>query len=377
MKKQFSLSLRDISSFGGLILLWLAAYKGADLFNFFATYSSLWFLPAGVTMAIVMAAPGRFLLAPVIANLLLALPLVCELLDIPFTNYRDPLLHSFRLYLVYGGAGLVARYLLKLTLPISDLKDQLSLITLTIVAAGIGALSGVSLHAMVGNFPWSVAWEIILPWAVGDAIGAMVVPPQLLPLLIWAFGQRRSPLRLLPLGWAGFQLVIVILAMFLAFWVPQHGLNLGSLWYVILLPPVAFAVRGGLPSAAMATALTTLMTPPAATLLGFSGEKTSLQFLLLISASVSLMIGASISDRKRAYEALKQSEEGLERQVKERTKELLEAYEFQQHLIRSIGHDLQQPVQSLNMMLEGLVLQHKGRPSLEPLSQAREIGKTA
>ena len=73
MEKAFDLRGRDLARFAGLVALWLAAYKSADLFNFFETYSSLWFLPAGVTMAIALTAPHRFLFGPLVANLLLNL----------------------------------------------------------------------------------------------------------------------------------------------------------------------------------------------------------------------------------------------------------------------------------------------------------------
>lgn len=133
----------------------------------------------------------------------------------------------------------------------------------------------------------------------------------------------------------------------------------------------------GFPSAATATALTTLLTPPTAYLLGFEGDRVPLQFLLLVSAGISLMIGAAITDRQLAFHAVKRSEENLEQQVHDRTAELREAYEFQQHLIRSIGHDLRQPVQSIHMMMQGLVREHKGTASTARLEQARDISETA
>jgi signal transduction histidine kinase len=377
MRKHLKFNGQEFAWFLGLVLLWLAAYKSADVFNFFETYSSLWFLPAGVTLAIALVAPPKLIFAPLVANLLLALPAVCNLLGIEFTTFRDPILHSFRLFVVYAGAGVLLRYGLHVLQPVSNLRDELALIIVTIAAAGVGALSGVSLHALVGNFPWSVAWDILLPWAVGDAIGALIVPPLLAPLLLRIFPSESKLEAFPPLGWIAFQVVVIALAMVIAFAAPRWGPNLGSLWYVILLPPVVFAVRGGLPAAATATALTTLLTPPAATLLGFEGERISLQFLLLVSAAISLMIGAAITDRKRAFAAVKESEEHLEQLVEDRTRELQEAYEFQRHLIRSIGHDLRQPVQSINMMLDGLVIEHKESPSLPPLQRARDIGKTA
>lgn len=377
MRKIIDFSARDFGQFVGLIVLWLAAYKSADVFNFFETYSSLWFLPAGVTLTIGLVAPPRLILAPLVANLLLAIPVVCSLLGIEFTGYVDPILHSFRLFFVYAGTGLLLRHLFDVAQPIDDLRDELVLLVVTVIAALVGALSGVSLHAVVGNFPWSVAWEILLPWAVGDAIGALIVPPLLVPLLLLVFGKQSTKLEFPEWSNLVFQLITILLAMFVAFWAPQQGANLGSLWYVILLPPVVFAVRGGLPSAATATALTTLLTPPTAYLLGFEGERIALQFLLLVSAGVSLMIGAAITDRQRAFQAVKDSEEHLEQQVKDRTAELLEAYEFQQHLMRSIGHDLRQPVQSIDMMLAGLVREHKDTPSVQRLQQARDVSKTA
>ncbi|MEJ8563249.1 hypothetical protein QTO30_19900 [Yoonia sp. GPGPB17] len=363
--------------FAGLILLWLGAYKSADVFNFFETYSSLWFLPAGVTLSIAMVAPVRFLLAPLVANLLLAIPVICSVLGIEHTGYRDPILHSFRLFAVYGGAGLLLRHVFGVPSRGYELRDQIVILVVTILAALIGALSGVSLHAVVGNFPWSVAWDILMPWAVGDAIGAFIVPALLVPLLKSLF-ERETKLGEFP-DWSviAFQIIVILLAMFVAFWGAQQASSLGPLWYVILIPPVFFAVRGGLPSAATATALTTLLTPPTAYLLGFEGDRVPLQFLLLVSAGISLMIGAAITDRLHAFDAVKRSEENLEQQVHDRTAELRKAYEFQQHLMRSIGHDLRQPVQSINLMMQGLVREHKGTASSVRLEQARDISETA
>jgi len=262
-------------------------------------------------MAIALTAPHRFLFAPLVANLLLAIPAICSVLGIEFTNFRDPMLHSFRLFAIYAGAGLVARHLLNIATPISELRDQLKLVVVVAIAAAVGALSGVSMHAAVGNFPWHVAWEILLPWGVGDAIGTLIVLPVLVPLLLKLFGDVR-PLALPDCQTVAFQLIAILLAMFIAFWGAPQGPHLGSLAYIILLPPVVFAVTGGLPSAATAITLTALLTPPAATWFGYDGERIGLQLLLLITAISTLMIGGAISDRETAFKAIKDSEEGLE-----------------------------------------------------------------
>lgn len=362
----------------GLIGLWLLAYKGADLFNFFKTYSSLWFLPAGVTLSIALVVPIRFILAPLIANLLLAIPFVCVLLGIQHTGYLDPILHSFRLFAVYGGAGLFIRFVIKPKLPIDNLSSQLALIITTLCAAFIGALSGVSLHAAVGNFPWSVARDIFLPWMIGDGIGAMIVPPLLVPLLLKYFNKDRNQTPFLPsLNWLGFQLATILVAMFIAFGLPQDSPNLGSLWYIIVLPPIIFAVRGGIPAAATSIAMTTLLVPPLATYFDYAGERLSLQFILLIGAAVSLMIGGAITDRDRAFRRIKAHEEELEQQVEDRTKELKQSYLFQQHLMRSVGHDLQQPLFALNNFLTAITIGNRNGKLDHSIEQAVSICETA
>lgn len=364
-----------------LIGIWWTAYKSADLFGFFHTFASLWFLPAGVTLAIVLAVPARFVLAPLLANLLLAIPFVCWALDIQFTNYRDPILHSLRLYAVYGGLGLLLRFGIKLQMPLATLENSHWLLGLTLVAACVGALTGVSLHAAVGNFPWSVAWEIIRPWGVGDAIGAIIVPPLLVPFLLAVF---LSEPKTEPLDWHWpssvnlfAQIVAIALAMATGFIAPNFYPDIPGLWYVILLPPVLFALQGGLPAAATSVFLTTMLAPPAAHYAGFGGEKLSLQFLLLISSLVGLTIGAAISDRKRAFAAVKLNEHNLEQQVKERTAELEEAHGFQKHLLRSLGHDLKQPVQSINLMLDSLAAEFNEGPKSQSLERAKSVGRSA
>ncbi|MEP6432745.1 MAG: hypothetical protein ABJ053_03815, partial [Lentilitoribacter sp.] len=118
----------------GLIALWLGAFKSSALFSFFGTYSSLWYLPAGVTLSIAIAVPFRFIIAPLIANWLLAVPLVSALLHVEYTSVADHLLHGTRLFLVYAGAGCVLRYLFKIKFPVSNLSDQLKVISVTLMA---------------------------------------------------------------------------------------------------------------------------------------------------------------------------------------------------------------------------------------------------
>lgn len=120
-----------------------------------------------------------------------------------------------------------------------------------------------------------------------------------------------------------------------------------------------------------------MLAPPAAYYSIYDGEKLSLQFLLLISSLVGLTIGAAISDRKRAITALKLNELELEQQLRDRTSELEQSHEFQKHLLRSIGHDMKQPVQSINLMLDSHATEFTEAPKGRSLERAKNVGRSA
>lgn len=364
--------------FLGLIVLWLASFKSASLFSFLGTYSSLWYLPAGNTLSIAMAVPLRFVPAPLIANWLLAFPFVSSLLDIEYTSVADHLFHGARLFVIYASAGLILRFALGIQFPVRNLPDQLKVIIVALIAAVLGAISGVSLHVAMGSFDWDIAKDTVLPWMIGDGIAAIIVPPLLVPILISLFKSKEQKTYYFPTAnKLLMQLVTILIAMYVAFGLSEDYPTLQSLWFVVVLPPIVFAVRGGIPEAATAIGITALLTPPVATLFGFEGERISLQFLLLISGFVCLMIGGAISDRNRAIAAIKLHEEELEALVAQRTDQLQKAYQFQKHLVRSIGHDVRQPLYALNHMLHGLDAGNKQEKLKAPLEQAALMGQTA
>jgi hypothetical protein len=253
----------------GLIVLWLLAFKSSALFSFLGTYSSLWYLPAGITLSIALAVPPRFIVAPLLANWLLAIPLVSALLHVEYTSVSDHLLHGTRLFLVYAGVGCFLRYGLKIKFPVANLSDQLKIIVVTLLASLLGAASGVSLHVAMGSFDWTVARDIFLPWMIGDGIAAVIVPPLLVPLLIRLFASDQQYVHhrnLSSINMLWFQTLTILLIMYVAFGVSPQLSELVELWYVVVLPPIIFAVRGGIPNAATAIAITALLTPPIATL---------------------------------------------------------------------------------------------------------------
>lgn len=363
-----------------LILIWFFAFKGADLFNYFESYTSLWFLPAGTNLAIVLAVPMRFILAPLIASLLVSTPFVCALLGLEWTNYADPIIHGCRLYLVYGGAGLLLRLALKIHFPISRLPDNHWFLGITLLAAGVATISGLSLHLVLGNFDWEVAYQIAGGWLVGDAIGAIILPPLLVPLLKFIFSENISPAEDLPAS--NIQLFIAILfcvslvlsASFIGY---RQFPGLSFVWYAIILPPIFFALYNGVFAAAFAVVCTTIFAPVFAHILGFDGDRFELQLLLLIASMVALTVGAAITDRTKAMQTVLKHEQILEEQVDARTTELQQAYEFQRHLIRSIGHDVRQPLQTLNFLLDGMAVDKVQTEGHKIIKNAQTVSRSA
>jgi signal transduction histidine kinase len=357
--------------------IWLAAYKMAAFLEFFKPYSSLWFLPAGVTLAITLSAPGYLKLAPFAANLLLAVPLFSKALAIAGAGDFAQVLHAARHFTVYGGAALVLITVCKVSVPALSLRDAQWIVVVGVAAAIASAVTGVSLHAALGNIDWSDAKSIVVQWAIGDAIGAIVVPPLLVPLLRKGLSQSLVGWQWpSPLSWF-FQVLLVGGVLAVGPTASQLNPALGSLWYLTLIPPIVMAVRGGMPAAATSVFLTSILTPLAAFLVPYHGEMLALSLLLLIGSVAGLIIGGAISDRRRAYVEVATDRAQLEQTVENRTQELSAAYNFQRHLIRSIGHDLRQPLQTINLMLDGLAVQAKDGETANAILHTRQIGATA
>ncbi|ODT80816.1 MAG: hypothetical protein ABS76_15265 [Pelagibacterium sp. SCN 64-44] len=342
--------------FIALMGLWLAAYKLATLLDVFRPYSSLWFLPAGITLSIALGAPGWLKLAPFAANMSLVSPDIAQFIIEDNGGAVTQALHAIRHCGIYGLAayGLI-RFAGESWLTVT-LRSTLAYVVLVLVAAAAAAIAGVSLHVWAGNMSWATAWSIVVQWAIGDAVAALVLPPILVPLLrrILAPSARAEPENT-QVRWV-VQLGFVMLAIAVGSQAGKLNPELGSLWYLALIPPIFAGVAGGFSSAAFSVFITSLATPIAAYMLSYSGEMVALSLLLTIGAIAALLVGAAVSDQRRALAAVIGQSEKLEETVAVRTSELSDAYQFQRHLVRSLGHDLRQPLHTLTMLIEGMAM---------------------
>jgi signal transduction histidine kinase len=320
-----------------------------------------------VTLAIVMVAPRRMKIAPLVANLLLAFPAVRWVLGVDVANDYEPVVHGIRLYIVYGGAAMVLTRCFGVDRPFFSLRDNQVFIVVALVAAAIATVSGIGLHMLAGNMSLAEGLKIAPSWWLGDAIGAIVVPPLLLPLLMKGLGQSPGAWQWPQAGAVAVQaltLTLVLSACTLA-----SGVQ-ANFWDLVIIPILIFALNRGYSHAVTAVFLTNLLAPLAVLLLADAEQMMTMAPLLLTASIAGLLIGAANSDRTRALE-------GLEDIVTQRTRDLAQAYETQRHLVRTIGHDLRQPIEALNHMLGGLKQKLSGSTSEAPLEQARVLSALA
>ncbi|GHB30005.1 hypothetical protein GCM10007094_18000 [Pseudovibrio japonicus] len=202
----------------------------------------------------------------------------------------------------------------------------------------------------------------------------------MVPLLKFAFSEEIAPPE--DLLAPNFQVFITILicvslvlsASFIGY---RQFPGLSFVWYAIILPPIFFALYNGVFAAAVAVVCTAIFAPIYAHFLGFEGERFELQLLLLVTSLVALTIGAAITDRTKAMQTALKHEQLLEEQVDARTQELQQAYEFQRHLIRSIGHDVRQPLQTLNFLLDGMAADKEQTEGHMIIKNAQTVSRSA
>lgn len=350
--------------------IWLASFRMADALTFFKTYSSIWFLPTGVTMAIVMVAPGWLKLAPLCANLLLAIPAVRVVVNVEVINDYEPILHGVRLFLVYGGAGYILTRFFRIELPATSLRDYQLITVTTLAAVTIATSTGIFMHVVAGNMTLAEAQQIAWSWWLGDAMGAFSVPPLLVPLLTRLLRIPGAPWQWPKLAFWGQQIALVS-AIFLVAAV-AFNLSAGAIriWPLLIVAPMLFALRGGLAMAASCVFVTILLVPVLAVALSLAGQMAEMTPLLLITTIAGLLLGAAMSDQQKVLSQ-------LEARVSARTAELQDAHEFQRHLIRSIGHDLRQPIDGMRLLLEGLQRSNLPRAESGAVRQANQLASLA
>ncbi|KQN76882.1 histidine kinase dimerization/phospho-acceptor domain-containing protein [Devosia sp. Leaf64] len=355
--------------FAGVLLgaLCLLSFRIANILPLFKTYSSIWFLPSGVMLAIVFAAPGWLKLVPLLAGLSLYFPAVRDSFALSDEVSITHVIRAIRLYLIYGAAAWILLKITRVSLPIKSWRDVQAFLGVGLVASLIAALTSITLQVAGNRLQLADGLSLAHLWWLGHALGAVMVPPILVPLLMLCFRQPLGEWQWPPpLFWLG-QSVIITLAVTLGIVGPNFGV---ALWYLIIPVLIIVGLYGGFEKSAATVLLAGVITPLLGTLFEGPLPVSDLAVPLVTAAAAALLIGAATSERQRTAQRLIEL-------VAQRTHELEKSHEMQRHLVRSLGHDLRQPVEAINLTIEGLSMKITDPQASRSLARARELGEAA
>jgi two-component system sensor kinase FixL len=209
----------------------------------------------------------------------------------------------------YTGAAAILRHA-GLQAGIRRSSDAVMLLIVAVISSGLVANGSVVVYAAAGVVPWSGFAEAVYHLWIGDAIGIVVFVPPLL-LLYQRIKQRtpsghgRAPLQFVEFAAQGTSIVVALAAVFSG---PGSDHPLG-LFYLLFLPLIWIAMRHGLPAASWAVLVTQVGLITGLEIQGQS-ELTlrALQLLMFALAATGLMLGAVVSERRRLWSALVESE---------------------------------------------------------------------
>ncbi|MBL8700963.1 MAG: MASE1 domain-containing protein [Alphaproteobacteria bacterium] len=331
-------------------LAFLVGYVALDWISYidpFAPYGiTPWNPPPGLGFVLVLLFGQRFLpllfIGPLLADLLvrrLPLPWSVELLAV---------------VVIGGGYALGIRSLLRPSLRFDPaLASMRDLVWLLFVAGATAAFVAVSYAAVLSAFGiLSVAdfAAAALTFWVGDVIGIAVVAPAALVFLT-----RLRPPRPKPETAAQIVAILVALALVFVFAERHHF----QLFYILFLPIIWMAVRGGLETVTVGIVLTQVGLMIGVQFLPIDDVSvTAFQALMLVLTLTGLVAGALVNEHRSTEFQLRLHQESLAR---------LARLGSMGELAAAVAHEINQPLTAAGtyarLVADGLA----DRPGHDPL----------
>ncbi len=275
------------------------AEAGQSLGNFGAY--SIWYLPAGVSLAVSMLWGWKWW--PVLAASELISGIVVFHVDTHHFTWPLMIINAsiYTGIYVLGGAGLRRA---GITDRADRVRDVLILVAVgAVLAPFAGALFGVAMRLWAGLDSTSHYWHDVRVWWVGDALGIATIAPgaMVLGLLLGVGGRRLVPPALR--RQASLVTVVQLLApaaaaaVLLGLW-GYHPAVLS----LLTIPVVGVALRFGVGG----TALATLILAPTMAAVGNAelgdvlSRRADVQVLLLGIVAVGFLVGSVVDERERS-----------------------------------------------------------------------------
>ena len=266
-----------------------------------------WYPAAGLGFALLLVFGARFAPALAIASLISSF-LIYRLSQPP----EALLLWAFLLSLIYGVAAALLRHRLRFDWRLRRLRDVTYLVFATVLVSAPLAVLSVSGSSLGGDMPRSDAFAAIFDWWIGETVGVLTITPFLLVFVMpwlkrFAEGRRfvlparrsfpRPTLSVIGQG------VSLALTLYWVFGAPVSG-EFRPL-YLLTLPLIWIALQRGLKGVTAAIVVLNAGVILAIWLFGFDLARLSeLELLMIGNCVVGLTMGAVVTERRRAEEAL-------------------------------------------------------------------------
>ncbi len=188
----------------GLPIPYLALWHISAAFEY-APFASLWYAPAGLTVAILLLWKGSGLIRAVICAFVVALYAHYEYNE--QVEFTSALIVAIAAAITHTGPYWLA---LKLSERISTLVSAYESpppiralsFTFSMLLGALGAaLLGITVQVNLGYLPISVGLDIWLSWWIGDYVGAMIIGPVFFIVGLKLFGTSAAPGKLWLVDW--------------------------------------------------------------------------------------------------------------------------------------------------------------------------------
>ncbi|WP_451974488.1 ATP-binding protein [Azospirillum endophyticum] len=310
-----------------LVPAYLAAHVFLDWISFIHAVSSInitpWNPPAGLMMGLSVLLGLQA--APLVWLGLTAADFVVR--DMPVSLWTPLLANG----VVAAGYGVAGRLLRRGIDPgLSRLRDIVLLLGGSAAAVLAIGLCFIAIHTAAGLFAWRHFAEVLLHYWTGEVIGIAVLTPMVLiggrmPALPWSWSGAAEIL-----GWGA----LIGFALWLDF--GPLASSQYEHFYLLFLPAIGIAVRHGLGGAVLASAATQAGLIAAIQATGVDTERMAhFQLLMLTLAVTILLLGAVVSERRRAEDRLRVRQSDLAHASR-----LIEAGE----MAAALAHELNQPL---------------------------------